>query len=170
VDIRPMLLGGDRRSIAQSNRVLELVRGDPTRIPDLAVLAEDADPLVSQRAVDLLEKLARELPKQVQPHKRLFIGALADSDRWEIRLQVVRALPLFSWTPAQRRRVYDILRRDVDYPQKFVQAWALDSLAILAQKDAALMPDVQRALRKFERSKSKALAARAKHIRARLAD
>ena len=44
--------------------------------------------------MDLLEKLAHEHADWVQPHKRLFIGPLADSDQWEIRLQVVRALPL----------------------------------------------------------------------------
>ena len=60
---------------------------------DIAVLAEDDDWLVSMRAMDLLEKLAHEHPERVEPYKRLFIGALADTDKWEIQLQIVRALP-----------------------------------------------------------------------------
>jgi hypothetical protein len=137
-------------------------------VADVAALAEDEDPLVSQRALDLLEKLAQEEPAWIEPHKRLFIGDLADSDRWEVRLQVVRALPLFRWKTAERSRVLAILRRDVKHPQKFVQAWALDSLATLARKDPTLRTTVLRHLRRFESSGSKALIARARHVRERL--
>jgi hypothetical protein len=92
--LRDLLLGGDRRSIARSGLALKLVRSSPERVAELAALAGDEDPLVSQRALDLLEKLALGQPEWIEPHKHLFIGALADSDRWEVRLQIVRALPL----------------------------------------------------------------------------
>jgi hypothetical protein len=152
----------------QSNRALELIRANPARVSEIAGLAQDADWLVAMRAVDLLEKLAHQNPEWVEPHKGIFLGALADSDKWEIRLQIVRALPLFSWTPAEERRAVEILLRDVDHSQKFVKSWALDSLATFAERDKKLMPMVRRLVRVFERSHSKALATRAKHIRERL--
>ena len=166
--LRDLLLGGDRRSIARSGQALTLVRAEPERVAEVAALARDEDQLISQRALDLLEKLAHEQPAWIEPHKRLFIGSLADSDRWEVRLQIVRALPHFRWTKAQRPRVLEILRRDVTHPQKFVKAWALDSLATLAREDPALRRFVFRHLRSFERSGSKALGARARHVRERL--
>jgi hypothetical protein len=86
-----------------------------------------------------------------------------------MRLQIVRALPLFTWTPAQMRRVEAILLKNVEFPQTFVRAWALDSLATLSVRRRALAPAVARHLRQFERSSSKALQARARQIRARLA-
>jgi hypothetical protein len=104
----------------------------------------------------------------VEPRKGIFLGALADSDKWEIQLQIVRALPLFSWVPSDRRRAVEILLRCVEHPQKFVRAWALDSLATFSQKEKKLKPVVYRLLRKFERSGSKALATRVKRIRERL--
>jgi hypothetical protein len=104
----------------------------------------------------------------VQPHKRLFIGPLSDSRNWEIRLQVVRALPLLAWTRRERTRVVEILLRDLEHPRKFVRAWALDSLATFAREDPALRPAVVRGLRAFERSGSKALVTRARHIRRRI--
>jgi hypothetical protein len=122
------------------------------------------------RAMDLLEKLAHEHAEWVQPHKRLFIGPLADSEQWEIRLQVVRALPLLSWTARERKRVIEILNRDIEHPQRFVRAWALDSLATLATNDDDLLPIVHRALGEFERSASKALVTRARQIRKRLGE
>ena len=167
--LRPYFSGGDRRSITRSNRARELVRRDPRLVPQIAALAGDEDWLVSMRAMDLLEKLAHDQPDWIEPHKHLFIGPLADSDKWEIRLQIVRALPLFQWTPKEKTRVLEILRRNVDHPQTFVRAWALDSLATFAKGDSSLLPDVRRHLLQCERSGSKALAARARRIRERLA-
>jgi len=167
-EIRALLSGGDRRSIADSNRARLMVESDPSLVLELAALTADEDWLVAQRALDLLEKLAHEHPDWIAPHRKIFIGPLADSDQWEIRLQIVRALPLFQWSPAQTRRVEAILLENVAFPQTFVRAWALDSLAVLAERNAALMPIVRRHLRDFEGSTSKALQARAKQIRARL--
>ena len=82
---------------------------------ELASLAEDADWLVSMRAMDVLEKIAHEHADWVQPHKKLFIGSVAESDKWEIQLQIVRGLPLLRWTPRERKRVIKILRRHVDH-------------------------------------------------------
>jgi hypothetical protein len=168
--LRDLLRGGDRRSIARSGRALELVRSRPERVAEVAVLARDEDPLVSQRALDLLEKLAHDHPDWIAPHKSLFIGPLADSDRWEVRLQIVRALRLFRWKTAERSRVLAILRRDVKHPQTFVRAWALDSLATIAAKNPSLRATVLRHVRTFESSGSKALIARARHVRQRLAE
>jgi len=166
--LRPFLIGGDRRSIAQARQALQLVIDEPSRVAELAALTGDEEWLVRQRAADLLEKLAHSHPDWVAPHKRVFIGPLADSEQWEIRLQVVRALPLFEWPPAQRRRALEILRRDLDHPQTFVKAWALDSFATMAKGDGRLRAIVRRYLRRFEQSGSKALAARARHIADRL--
>src|SRR5262245_44126615 len=102
-DIRGLLTGGDRRSQAQSKRVLERIAAGQRRL--VSELARDEDWLVSMRALDVLEKVARIDAAWVAPLKDVFIGELADADQWEIRLQIVRSLPLFTWTPAQRRRV-----------------------------------------------------------------
>jgi hypothetical protein len=168
--MRLLLSGADRRSIAGSNRVRPLIEHDPSLVTELAALTADEDWLVAQRALDLLEKLAHTHADWIAPHKKIFIGPLADSDKWEIRLQIVRGLPLFHWSPAQARRVEEILLENVAFPQTFVRAWALDGLATLAERKVTLMPIVLRHLRAFERSPSKALQARAKQIRARLSN
>lgn len=169
-ELRLLLTGGDRRDIAQSNRARTLIEQQPALVRELASLTEDSDWLVAQRALDLMEKLAHEHPGWIEPHKTVFIGPLAKSDKWEIRLQIVRALPLFRWTAAQSKRVEAILVENVEFPQTFVRAWALDSLATFARRRARLAPAVERYLRSFERSSSKALQARARNIRARLSE
>src|SRR5438552_1082036 len=167
--IRLLLSGGDRRSIANSDRVRRLIETNPSLVIELATLTADEDWLVTQRSLDLLEKLAHDHADWIAPHKKIFIGPLAASDKWEIRLQIVRALPLFHWSPTQAHRVEEILLENVSFPpQTFVRAWALDGLATLAERRLTLVPIVRRHLRDFERSPSKALQARAKQIRARL--
>ena len=166
--LRPLLVGGDRRSIARSNQALCLVRADPARVAEVARLVTDEDPLVSLRALDLLEKLAHEDPRRVGAHRHLLIGPLAESPRWEVRLQIVRALPLLRWTPDELRRVLAILRRDVRHPQPFVRAWALDSLATFAARDPGLLALVRRQLREAESAGPPAVIARARAIRQRL--
>ncbi len=165
--LRTLLEGGDRRSIARSSAALEILIRDPDRIAELVALTRDADWLVVMRALDLLEKLAHSQRARVQRFKHLFIGPLADRDQWEIRLQIVRTLPLLTWTPAERARVIAILRRDVSHPQTFVRAWALDGLAKLADQSPSLLPEVEEGLTSFERSGKKALVTRARHIRDR---
>jgi hypothetical protein len=164
--LRKVLTGGDRRSIAQSNRARALVEKNPDLIAHIAALADEKDWLVSQRALDLLEKFAHDHPEWVAPYKQVFIGPLAESDKWEVRLQIVRALPLFYWETAELPRVKAILRENVGHAQTFVKAWALNSLAIFAERDSKLRPLVLRALTAFENSSSKALQARARNIRA----
>jgi hypothetical protein len=137
-------------------------------VSELASLTNDKDWLVSLRALDLIEKLAHARPERIEPHKKIFIGPLAESDKWEIRLQIVRALPLFDWSRSEMRRVKEILIENLDYPQTFVRAWALDSLATISRRDQKLEPTVRRYLLVFEKSDSKALQARARNIRARL--
>jgi len=168
--IHSLLTGGDRRSIADSNRVRTLVERDPSLVGDLVALTRDENWLVGQRALDLLEKLAHDHPEWIEPHKSVFLGPLARSDKWEVRLQVVRALPLFRWSPAQAKRAEEILIENVSFPQTFVRAWSLDGLATFATRKPALMPIVKRHLREFEQSPSKALQARARKIRERLAE
>jgi len=141
--LRTLLSGGDRRSIANSNRARELVGAKPARVAELASLTSDDDWLVSMRALDLLEKIAHDQVDLVQPYKQAFLGPLADSDKWEIRLQIVRAVPLFHWTAAQSRRVEQILLENVAFPQTFVRAWALaqpSRKACLDALDAAGVP------------------------------
>lgn len=165
--IRALLSGGDRRSLAHSKQVRAMVEENPRRIVELVRAARSRDSLVAMRAIDLLEKFAHAHNDWVKPHKKIFISSLADSEQWEVVLQVVRALPLFNWSSLESKRVVHVLKRHVQHPNLFVRAWSLDSLATFAMARASLRPFVERTLTEFEASGSRALASRARHIRDR---
>lgn len=168
-DLRELLTGGNRLTIADSNLARAIVEADLSRLPEIAALVDDENPLVAQRALDLLEKFARSHNALVVPHKGHFIGPLADSDRWEVRLQAVRGIPAFRWRGAQAERARQIIVESLRFPQNFVQAWAVDGLARMAERDKSLQPLLRRTLSEFERSGKRSLQARVRQIRLRLA-
>ena len=163
-----MLSGGDRRSIAKANDVCDLVIGRLVPVSAVVGLTVHADPLVAMRAFDVLEKIARVEPELLRSHRHVFLRRRPGDERWEIQLQIVRALPLLRWTARERARAKHILLQQLEHPQPFVRAWALDGLVTLAHHDHALTGVLTRNLLSFERSRSRALKARARHIRARL--
>ena len=67
--------------MAKSDYVLDMVRRDPGRVPELVELTQDRDWLVTMRAMDLLEKLAHERPDLIAISE---IGPLANSDKCPI--------------------------------------------------------------------------------------
>lgn len=92
--LRPLLAGGDRRSIARSDRARALVLAEPARVAELAALTEDSDWLVAMRALDLLEKLAHDHPDWVAPHRSVSSAAASARDAsGPPQKQVMRASP-----------------------------------------------------------------------------
>jgi acyl carrier protein phosphodiesterase len=67
--LRRLLAGGDRRSIVGADRVLSILRAQPERIRDVAMLADDEDWLVSMRALDVLEKIAHHQADWIRPDR-----------------------------------------------------------------------------------------------------
>ena len=70
--IRALLSGGDRRSIAQSNRARAEIERNPALVTELAALTDDPGWLVTQRALDLMEKVARDHAARIEPYKNIF--------------------------------------------------------------------------------------------------
>ena len=167
MQLRDLLTGGDRRSIARANDALAIARQDREAVDELARLTDDPDHLVAQRACDVLEKLVRERPEWVQPHKRVFLD-LVSSPYWETRLQCVRALPLFKWEPEELPRAVEALRQRIDDEQKFVRCWALDGFAQLAADDLSIREELECRLSDFLGSGIPSMRARARTIAKRL--
>ena len=70
----------------------------------------------------------------------------------------MRTLPLLRWTPFERQRAIEILRRDGNHPQTFVRAWAFDSLSIMAGESVPLVRFVEEKLREFDSVPTKSAA------------
>ncbi|HLK15980.1 MAG TPA: hypothetical protein VKT78_14335 [Fimbriimonadaceae bacterium] len=166
--LRDLLTGGDRRSIARASEALDIARQDQAAVDELARLTAGPDPLVAERALDVLEKLVHERPEWLQPHRQVFVDLLAHP-HWECRLQCVRAIPALTWTQQERSAVVERLREAIDDSQKFVSCWALDGYARLADNDPIKRKEIDRRLTEFLGSGVPSMRARARAIAKRLA-
>jgi HEAT repeat protein len=167
MELRDLLTGGDRRSIARANEAVAISREDPIAIDELARLTADVEPLVSSRACDVLEKLAHENPTWVQRHRTVFLACM-NAPYWEARLQCARAVALFEWSEIERPRVIEALRKRIDDEQKFVRCWALNSFAVLVGEDPQYWAELDERIAKFLTCDSPSMRARARAIAKRL--
>ncbi len=163
MSIRSLLEGEPRKSQAGSNQALEMLLRDGSLVDELVACVDDPDELVQMRALDLIDKVARKEPEWTEPHRGLLLREYHRLPLWENRLQVARALGLFSWEGSEHERAVEILMELVEDEQPFVKAWALDSLAVLSVRDESLRGFVRHRLEDHLQTGTKSMAARARH-------
>lgn len=95
--------------------------------------------------------------------------AYLDPDaRWDLRLAAVRSLPHFSLTDLERQEALAFLWEQAEGANKFVRAWALDSLSHFALDDAQVRHRLMPLLTEAVAGTSAAVRARARESLRRL--
>ena len=162
--IRPMLAGGDRRSIGRSDEVAELVARRPQQAAELVACLWDPDPRICMRAADALEKASREKPALLQAHKTELLGLLADAVQQEVRWHLALIVPRLRLTAPECRRAAKILRTYLEDRSSIVKTFAMQGLADLALTDPALRPMVTELTRVLSQTGTPAMRARGRTI------
>jgi hypothetical protein len=145
--IRPMLAGGDRRSIGRANEVVDLVRREPKRVDVLCNCLWDTDACVRMRAADALEKLSREKAEFLQPYRKQLLRLLGETDQREVRWHLAMIIPRLRLTVAQCQRATDLLLLYLEDKSSIVKTCAMEGLAQLAAQHKGLRPMVLNLLR-----------------------
>jgi hypothetical protein len=154
--------GRDRRSLGRAGLVIALVISDPDRFPELFACLGDSDPLVRVRAADAVEKVTRERPELLAPHKRWLLEALPEDPESQVRRHVAEMIPRLELNPAEHVQAVAALLRRLHDPSRFVQAAALDALAQMATCDQTLRAPVRALLTERLDDGSSAVRARAR--------
>ncbi len=162
------LAGGDRRSIGASNRVVDQVLARPGLFSTLVGGLTDPDPVVRMRCADAAEKVTARQPALLQPHKLWLINLAATAGQQELRWHLAQMLPRLALTPAQRRRVLDILIGYETDASRIVRTFAMQAMADLAMQDAGLRAQVTGRLRALTATGSPAMRSRGRRLLAQL--
>lgn len=162
--IAAMLKGGDRRSIGRANQIAKLVLADPKRFAELLKCLWNEDPIVRMRAADAAEKVSVTRPELLQPHKREFLGLLAEAEQIELRWHVALMVPRLALSAPERRRASAALQRYLNDRSSIVRTFALQGLAGLARQDANLIESVKSTLEESLRTGTPAMKARARKL------
>jgi hypothetical protein len=174
VPIDDLLSGGNPRTLRNVDQVVETVLADPDRLQELTrcILASDdqvEDQVnslgrlkVRMRAGDALEKVCRAQPPLIQPHVPLLLGEMAQPC---VQWHVAQMLGRFRLTTAQRRQAARLMDQNLDESSDWIVLdTSLDTLAILARTDPAIVEDLCPRLRRQAHSHFKSLANRARKL------
>ncbi len=162
--IAAMLLGGDRRSIGESNRIAKFVLSEPKQFAELMECFWDEDPIVRMRAADAAEKISVSRPEMLNPHKRELLGLLAEAEQIELRWHLALMVPRLALTSPERRRAAESLQRYLEDGSSVVKTFALQGLSDLARRDASLRELAKRAIEESLRTGTAAMKARARKL------
>ena len=166
VAIHDLLSGGDPRTLRHAKDVVETVLAQPGRLDELVRCVLDSrDEIVRMRAGDALEKVCRAEPSLLQPHVSLLLGDLAAVRQPSVQWHVAQMLGHVRLSAAQRRRAARLMNMNLDESADWIVLnCSLETLAILARADPAIVGDLHRQLRRHEQSSYRSLANRARKL------
>ena len=158
-NILALLEGGDRRSIGRSDQVAAIVSKNPNLFSNLIAGLWSEDTLVRMRAADAAEKVTREHPELLQPHKTELLGLMAEAYEQELRWHLAAMVPRLLLTTKERQRAISLLTGYLEDRSSIVKTFALQGLADFAQQDPGIRPAVVEILREAARSGTAAMKA-----------
>ena len=164
--LRLLLSGGNPRSLGAVDLVIGLCRTEPKRVDELVSCVVDCpDEIVRMRASDALEKLCRAQPPLVQPHLSTILCAMSRIDQPSVQWHVAQMLAELVLDAAQREGAVRILS---DYIQSsgdwIVLNCTLDTLAVFARQEPALVEQLRGELHRFEDHRLKSVSSRARRL------
>ncbi len=136
MSLKPLLLGGDRRSIGHSGEVVGLVLAQPELFDELIHYIIDEDPLVRMRAADAVEKLTAEHSDWLEPYVPLLLEA-GEINQKEVRWHVAQLLPRVRLASAQKQQATKMFREWHADPKNgnIVRVFALQALVDMNAAD-----------------------------------
>ena len=168
-DFLRKLIGGDRRSIGQSNEVAALVLKRPALFAELIGGMRAADPLVRMRAADAAEKASLKQPGLLKPFKAELLRLLDETGEQELRWHLAQMAPRLPLTKRERIHVVSALRRYLQDRSSIVKTCALQALADLSEQDKSFVPEIKALLQDSVRSGTAAMKARSRKLLPRFA-
>jgi hypothetical protein len=132
------------------------------------MLMLDDDPVVRMRAADAIEKVTRDHPEYLAPHRTRLLEHVAGIEQQEVRWHVAQMIPRLELTPTDINRAEEILLGYLDDRSRIVKTEAMQALADLTEQAPDLLPIVMQRLEELTRSGSPAMKSRGRNLVARL--
>jgi hypothetical protein len=166
--IRPLLEGGDWRSLGRSHEAVGLIAEQPALFGALLECLWDEDPVVRMRAADAAEKASLGNPQLLQPHKKELLGLADEAVQQELRWHLAIMIPRLRLSTKERKRAHDALCIYLEDKSSIVKTLAMQGLADLAEQDARLKPGTVEQIRTLTRTGTPAMRARGRKLLVRL--
>jgi hypothetical protein len=167
-DILALLVGGDRRSIGQADRVAKMVSDDIALFAELIAGLWSEDALVRMRAADATEKITRKHRELLQPYRKELLGLMAEAQEQELRWHLAVMVPRLLLNAKERQAAVSLLEGYLEDRSSIVKTFALQGLADMAEADSSFREKVVEILGEAARKGTPAMKARSRKLLIRL--
>ncbi len=158
------LRGGNLRSIGRSDEVVGDIEAEPALFDAVFMGLYDDDPCVRMRSADVVEKVTRNHPEYLGKWKNAILNDISRIDQQEVIWHVNQIFPRISWTLAERKKVFGMIKKYLGHKSKIVVVSAMQALAELAEQHPKLKNDTVRLIRPLTLDGSPAMRARGKKL------
>jgi hypothetical protein len=163
------LTEGDLRSIGKANDVVQQVLEDPELFPDVVEGLTSDDPIVRMRSADVIEKVAKQHPEYLQPFKSQLINEISLIDQKEVQWHVAQMFSYLTIDQSERDVITKILLTYISQnTSTIVKTFSMQTLAIFAERDADLRPQIIQLIECLMETGSPAIVSRGKKLLSRL--
>ena len=162
--LKAQLSGGERRSVGEVEAAVDLVLGQPVLFKELFVLITCDDAIVRSRAANAVERVTREPPEWLQPHKKVYLERVLPIAQWEVRAHACQIMTRFELEPSEIRTCYNELRGFLDDKSSIVRTFTMQALFDLSRLDPDLAPEVTRTIRHLTESGTPAMRSRGRKL------
>ena len=162
------LQGGDLRSIGRANEVAQEVQDNPVLFESVFVGLTNDDPVVRMRAADVIEKVTQSKPELLFGHTSKVISLLANSKQQEVCWHLAQIAPRLKYNELQEKEIIECLKSYLVHKSKIVQVSAMESLAIIAERNTDLLNEVIKIITKLKATGSPAVQSRGRKLLHRL--
>ena len=165
--VEALLTGGDPRSLGNVGLVVDDASRRPGRLAELVECVFSDDEIVRMRASDALEKVCRSQPGLVQPFLPRLLTEMSRIDQASVQWHLAQILTEVQLDERQRAEAVAILERNLDTSGDWIVTnLSLRALATFAQTSPAVRARLVGRLHRYERSRYKSVASRARKLMA----
>jgi hypothetical protein len=164
MSILAKLEGGDRRSIGNSEEVVQTVSKNPALFEELfsGLLADD--PVVRMRAADAIEKITRARPELLQPWKNMLLSTASAFKEKELRWHVAQLIPRLRLTGTERKLAEQILMDYLEDGSSIVKTFSMQALVELAAGDEQRLTQLTPLIERLARTGTAAMRSRGRKL------
>ena len=162
------LQGGDRRSIGRANEVVREIKDNPLLFESVFDGLTNDDPVIRMRAADAIEKVTQSKPELLSGYTSAVISLLVNSKQQEVCWHLAQIAPRLEYNETQEKEIIECLKSYLGHRSKIVQVSAMESLAIIAERDKALLDEVIKIITKHKATGSPAIQSRGRKLLKRL--
>ena len=140
----------------------------PEAFTEVIAGLKSRDGLLRMRCADVAEKVSKNKPEWLMPHKTFLLELAGSSSQQELRWHLAQMLPRLKLNVAERERALNILLDDLDCQSSVVKTFALQGLFDLAELDECLRPQIKSLLEKSAKTGTPAMKARVRKLQNRV--